>query len=319
MHQLRRLGEQRPEGTHSWPLPHGHEPALCPDWQGGLQDHGIDIYNDTNASQTDINAAVDALRTAIRAAVSLYECDVPATYGIYNQGFENLSAQHDTESNNAQPAPFGWIVKKNGTTVSPASAGWYWAAINADGGSNMQGGHVWGVWNGSNYGNIELSQTLTEMPNGRWRLTALMMVSGNERNNQARLFLNNSSMLAGTAADFSSLPQGEECTFSGEWNDADNDMHQRFCVEADVNDGTLQFGVRSNGFFKVDDFQLTMLTPLPDDIEKPTADPSFRRGEQGAVYDLQGRRIPTPLLKEGQVENFPPGIYIVNGQKALVK
>ena len=263
-----------------------------------------------DATLDDINAAVEALKAAIDSAVSLYEIGVPATYGIYNQGFENLSAQHDEEANSARPAPFGWTVKKNGVEVNPTEAGWYWAAINADGGDYMQGRHIWGIWNGNNYGDIELSQTLTEMPEGRWRLTALMMVSGNESNNQARLFLNNNSMLAGSESDFSSLPAGEDCTFSGEWNYADNDLHQRFVVESEVTDGTLHFGVRSNGFFKADDFQLTQLSGITTDIEAvQSTRPQIPN--DGAIYDLQGRRLAQrPMSK---------GIYIFGNRKVLVK
>ena len=273
---------------------------------------GIEVYNDTDASLTDIDAAVEALQVAIDASVSLYQVGVPATYGIYNQGFENLSAQHDIESNSAQPTPFGWTVKKNGVEVNPAEADWWWAAINADGGSYMQGSHIWGIWNGNNYGNIELSQTLSGLPNGDWRLTALMMVSGNETNNHARLFINNgtttNSMLGGSESYFSSLPEGEDCTFSGEWNYADNDLHQRFVVETEVTDGTLTFGVRSDGFFKADDFQLTYLGS-PTGIE--TLNPQLSTLNSQEVYDLQGRKV--------QVQNIPKGIYIVNGQKYLVK
>ena len=247
---------------------------------------GIVIYNDDNSSIDSINAAIEALQAAIASTVSEYEEGVPATYGILNPGFENLSGQHDEEANSGVQFPFGWTVTKNGIEVEPNEAGWYWAAINADGGSDMEGGHIWGVWNGNNYGDIELSQTLTGMPNGKWRLTALVMSNHSEANNQARLFLNNSSMLAGTEADYANLPAGEDCSFSGEWSTADNDMHQRFAVESTVEDGILHFGIRANGFFKADDFQLTWLG-LNTGISK-----TEKENRMHETYDLAGRRIP---------------------------
>ena len=139
---------------------------------------------------------------------------------------------------------------------------WGWSAINADGDSYMEGGHLWGVWTGGDYGNYELSQTLSNMKNGVWRVTALVL--SNETGKWARLFLNNSSMLAGSESDYSSLPSDEELTFSGEWSSiyTDKDMHQRFQVESVITDGTLKFGIRGNYFLKADDFQLTYLGPL---------------------------------------------------------
>ena len=232
---------------------------------------GIVVYNDESSSISEINEAILSLQNAIADAVSLYQVGVPATYGILNQGFENLSAQEDRESNSGQNTPFGWDLTRNGTTITTGNGTWSWAAINSDGGSYMEGSHIWGIWNGSNYGDIELSQTLTDMPNGKWRLTALVMNRGNESQKLARIFLNNSSMLAGNETDYASLPEGEQCSFSGEWSTADNDMHQRFQVEADVTDGTIKFGLRSNCFFKVDDFKLTYLGPLDGDVNNDGA------------------------------------------------
>ena len=262
---------------------------------------GIAVYNDNNSTLEQINAAIEALRTAIAESTSLYEVGVPATYGILNQGFENLSAQQDVDANSGVKVPFGWTMTRNGTTVNSDDSYWYWAAINADGGSYMEGGHVWGVWNGNNYGNIELSQTLTGMPNGVWRLTALVMNQGNESEKLTRIFLNNNSMLAGSESDYSSLPEGEECTFSGEWSTADNDLHQRFVVENEVTDGTLHFGIRANCFVKTDDYQLTYLGPLTG-IEV-TQNTKFK--EQDVIYDLTGRRVNHPTK----------GLYIINRRK----
>lgn len=223
---------------------------------------GLAVYNDDNSTLAEINAAVVVLRAAIADAISQYQVGVPGTYGILNQGFENLSAQKDVDVNGGVKIPFGWTVTKNGYPVSSDDGTWGWSAINADGDSYMEGGHLWGVWTDGDYGNYELSQTLTNMKNGVWRVTALVL--NNEVGKLGRLFLNNNSMLAGTVSDFSSLPEGEECTFSGEWSSiyTDKDMHQRFQVESVITDGTLKFGIRGNYFIKADDFQLTYLGPL---------------------------------------------------------
>ena len=244
------------------------------------------VYVNPDNSLEDINAAISMIREAINESVSGYEQDVEATYGIINPGFENLSAQHDEIMNQGVAVPFGWTLTKNGNEVTPENAGWYWGAINADGGAYMEGGHVFGVWNGSNYGNIELSQTLTGLPNGRWQLTARLLNNHVETGNLARLFANDHAILAGSRSDYTSLPQGENCTFFGSWATADNDMSQLMSVETEVTDGTLKIGARANGFFKVDDFRLTCL-------EQPTAIGEIvnSKSSNGKCFDLSGRRV----------------------------
>ncbi|MBR4846147.1 MAG: DUF5110 domain-containing protein, partial [Bacteroidaceae bacterium] len=221
--------------------------------------NGIAIYNNAESSVDDINAAIEEIRTAISASVSLYEENVPATYGIINQGFENLSTQQDTEMNGGTMPPFGWTLTHNGTEVLPGQSPWGWAAINADADTYMEGGHIFGIWNGSNYGNCEISQTITGLAKGRWRLTAQVLINNVETGNLARLYFNGHSMLAGSESDYLTLPEDEVYTFSGEWSTGDKDMHQQFAIEVDIEDGIANFGVRSTGFFKVDDFQLTYL------------------------------------------------------------
>ena len=267
--------------------------AIIPAYNSAMK-----VYVKPNNTIEEINAAIESIRESVRESVSGYEMGVEATYGILNPSFENLSSQHDAIMNEGVAVPFGWTFTKNGNEVNPENAGWYWGAINADGGSHMEGGHVFGVWNGSNYGNIELSQTLTGLPNGKWKLSARLLNNHTENGNLARIFANYNSILAGNRSDYSTLPQGETCTFSGNWSTADNDMSQVMSVETEVTDGTLQMGVRANGFFKIDDFRLTFVgypigiscIPLPSNKDGVT------------IYNLQGCRVDNTAKR---------GIYIV--------
>ena len=268
---------------------------------------GAVIYTDPNSTIEQLKEAVETIRVAIEASVSEYVEGVPATYGIINPGFENLSNQKNIINNDIKAVPFGWTLSKNG--VEGDVNGWSWCSINQDGGTYKEGQHIWGVWNGSNYGNIELIQTLKGVANGRWKLTAKLMNNKTESNNLARIFLNNSSMLAGEKTDYTRLPNEEDYTFSGTWATADNDMQHTFTVEADVTDGTLHLGARSTGFFKVDDFQLTYLGPI-DGIEEVRDHTSVISGR---VYDLQGRSV------NSSIQNLRSGIYITNGKKILKK
>ena len=277
--------------------------AVIPSYNSGMK-----VYVNPDKTIEEINAAIDAIRAAIEESVSGYEEGVPATYGIINPSFENLSAQNDTPTSGlaTSPVPFGWTLTRNGTIVNNPS--WQWCSINTDGGVYKDGNYIWGVFNyGAEYGNIEMSQTLKGLQNGTWRLTAQLMNNHLEDGNLARIFANNSSMLAGNKSDYSSLPQGETCTFSGKWSTADNDMSQLMTVETEVTDGTMKFGARANGFFKIDNFRLTFLGSA-DAINATSLQSSHNL--YSAIYDLAGCRLASLPQK---------GIYIQNGRKYIIK
>ena len=227
---------------------------------------GAGIYNEPGTSDYAeaagiFNATVASIKGAIGNTENSYETDVPATYGIVNPGFENITSQHD--SSNA--VPFGWQLTKNNTPVTSTNA-WYWFGANTDG-NDKEGEYVWGIWNGSGYGTVNLTQTLDNLPNGYWKLTARLMNNNTESGNLARVFAGNSSMLAGGPTNYSSLPSGENVSFGNAWATSDRDMSNVMTAYSVVNDGTLQIGVHTNGFFKVDDFRLTYLgtsTPVCD-------------------------------------------------------
>ena len=214
---------------------------------------GAEVYNLSSVTTEQLVAAVDEVRAAIVATTQNYEQDIPATYGIVNPGFENITSQHDSSNG----APFGWTLKRNKSTVTNTNT-WYWFGANTDG-TDKEGDYVWGIWNGGSYGNIELTQQLTGLPNGIWRLTARLMNNNTESGNLARVVAGSSSILAGGVQDYTSLPTGEYVSYGNGWATSDFDMSNVVSVYAPVTDGTLLIGVHTNGFFKVDDFQLTFL------------------------------------------------------------
>ena len=259
---------------------------------------GKAVYNDPGNTTEQVLGAVTDIQDAIKASVSDYEEGVAATYGILNPSFENLSNQ---PSEGANSVPFGWTLTKDGTVVTDP-VDWAWCGCNKDV-NYGDGSYIWGVWHWGSYGNMELSQTLSNMPNGRWRLTARLMNNHTEAGNLARVFAGNNSMLAGTEADYSQLPEGENCSFSGEWSSDDRDLGHVVTVEVEVTDGTLTFGARTNGFFKVDDFRLTYLGPVATAIApvNPVARPV------GQAYTLTGRKAQANAR----------GIVIVDGVKRM--
>ena len=222
---------------------------------------GMEVYTNPNNAVEQINQAIVNLQEAFAAQVSLYEQGVTATYGIINPSFENLSTQNDVPTSGAatRPIPFGWTMTRGEEVIENPT--WSWCSINEDGNQYKDGKYIWGIWDGSKWDEIQLAQTLTGLENGKWQLTARLMNNNVVSENYARIFANNSSMLAGNESDYTSLPTGEDCSFSGDWSTNDNDMHQLMTVQTEVTDGTLTLGVRSNAFFKVDDFRLTYLGP----------------------------------------------------------
>lgn len=156
-----------------------------------------------------------------------------------------------------------------------------WQDVNTDGDGTKDGSYIAGYWNGS-IGDVECSQTLTGLPNGYYRVTALATVSTG-RSTLQRLFANGKSVLYGaianpaySAANLAILGATETYAFGGyAESGAENGPFQKLSVVAHVTDGTLKLGFRTNGkstalgynftytakgdagFFKFDNFTLT--------------------------------------------------------------
>ena len=260
-------------------------------------DKAIIVYNKAANTIEEMLKSVEDIKEVIATSIVNYQQDVPASYGIVNPSFENTSSQHNTNSS----VPFGWTMTKDGVEVTDATQ-WAWCGANTDA-NNTDGYFIWGVWHWGAYGNMELSQTLKGLPNGRWKLTARLMNNHTENGNMARIFADQNSMLAGEASAYSELPEGENCSFEGTWAESDRDLSHVMTVYADVNDGMLTIGAKSNGFFKIDDFKLTYLGDKPTTI----ADIPKDRPQSRAIYDLTGRKVST----------VGHGVYIVDGKKVV--
>ena len=110
-------------------------------------------------------------------------------------------------------------------------------------------------------------------------------------------------MLAGDASSYSELPPNENCSFEGSWAENDRDLSHIMTVYADVSDGSLTIGAKSNGFFKIDDFQLTYLGDKPTTI----IDTPVSNSHDKEIYDLAGRRV----------SQLRHGLYIIDGKKIV--
>ena len=165
------------------------------------------------------------------------------------------------------------------------TTGYAWIGPNTDGDTTKDGKYINGLWNAS-IGDAECAQTITGLPAGYYKITALVTVSTNRLTNQ-RLFVTSDgttkSMLYGASshtaystANLAILGATETYSFGGFTESAaENGPFYKLSVVKQVAGGSLTLGIRVSGksttkgynfsyttkgdagFFKFDDFTLT--------------------------------------------------------------
>ena len=271
-----------------------------------------DMYAEATANEEQIAEMIKRLDDGfLELKLSGVAVGIYVTNLMKNPGFEDLSAQGGVDSNGSANPPAGWdlyINDEKQTSAPPVG----WCGIN--GGDDIsfaglydeegnpitvqyvEGTHLWGIWNG-NIPNVELSQTLTGLPNGTYVLSANVMVqyqwAGNCLTTQ-RLFANDCVQMFGTEEEHAvNLPTdaqeankteghltyaGYTCTQDDPYTNTLRPMEVRFYVT----DGTAKLGFRTNninpdgtadtstghGWFKLDNFQLFYESEeIPEGIE----------------------------------------------------
>lgn len=152
----------------------------------------------TAADEAAVDSIIAALDAALLACIQsdIIEPGMSLTDYIQNPSFEDLSAQGNSSSGGVANAPKGWNLYINDTQVSTAAeisaAGIAnWCAINGGDDINVEledgtvvthqysdGEHLWGIWTGE-IPEVELSQTLQNMPAGTYMLTCDVLVQYN--------------------------------------------------------------------------------------------------------------------------------------------
>lgn len=208
----------------------------------------------TAVSPAELESAISALQDAEKA-YSEGTGDITA-YGT-NMSFEDLSAQGGNQSSSVAGAPVGWNVYINGKqaiTASDVSSSGIsaWHGVNNDAeGEIMDGAMIFGIWNGS-IPTYELSQTISGLENGTYEITAGLMAGSNgngSRLTTQRIFGNLNSTYYGSDFDYNIdlLDNSEVFDFAcNEIISTDREMRP-VTVNAFVYDGTLTFGVRTDG------------------------------------------------------------------------
>ena len=223
----------------------------------------------TKTATEDVTAALEALTKAM-SDYSLGLGDI--TSMGKNMSFEDLSSQNGNETSGCQPAPTGWNVYVNGKKLDEGSTAGLsnWHGINSDCTGYMDGKYGFGIWMPT-IPEYEISQTISGLDKGTYTITAGLMVD--RRRTTQRLFGNlNSTLFASEFEYKEDILPAEYKTYADLSVVNDDRTMQQISVRAYVYDGTLTFGVRTNGdiaaalresgeqgdgWFKVDNFTIT--------------------------------------------------------------
>lgn len=300
------------------------------------------VKNDAKASFTgggQVNLVngkdtVDIVVTAENNTQKTYTVYIDQDY-IVNPGFETGNFT-------------GWTW--TGTT------GYAWVGVGTSNDETVTGSNIAGTWNWT-YGDVQLSQTITELPNAIYKVTADLMGSSNNTTSRLttqRLFANNHSMLFGAESSYSEgnltlLGATETYSFGGYTETANDDgPFKTLTVLVPVTDGTLTLGIRTNGkssalgytfpnltagdghgWFKVDNFTMTYYAANPStsvsENESKVSVKMYNNQLEVAgtsaytVYNLQGMMMKQVTSNASGVKvDLNNGIYLVKTYEGKV-
>ncbi|MBQ0019083.1 MAG: hypothetical protein KBT39_00995 [Bacteroidales bacterium] len=217
----------------------------------GAIEAAVEAFNE-KAVVADVEAACEVLKKACRD----YEMGLGYITSMgANMSFEDLSSQGGNATSGVAGAPTGWNVYVNGKQVVTAdevrAAGiTAWHGINADCAGYKDGNNGFGLWN-SVVPEYELSQTISGLENGTYTISCGLMVGANgagSRRTTQRVFGNQNSTLFASAYDYAEdIFQREYKTYAELDEPVTDTELMQVSVRAYVYDGTLTFGVRTNG------------------------------------------------------------------------
>ena len=194
-----------------------------------------------------------------------------ATFAIVNPDFAEGFCWYNAVQ---ATRPMGWAIDYNGTANIKSSTAAKGNLIASD----QEHLQLWGI-----NGTATISQTVTDLPNGRYEIAVTIYTSG--------------TLTASLFAADATTPV------------TDSNIYK---VEADVTDGTLRLGLTvsstASATLDLDDFTLRMVSGTTG-IEEIDGSQHNQYNKTNVVYDLQGRRVSISRK----------GLYIVNGKKVVIR
>lgn len=293
----------------------------------------------TAVSASELDAAIEAIKAAVRA---FKEQTGDLTALGTNMSFEDLSAQGGSETTSVADVPAGWNMYIGGKQVFTAddirSNGiTAWCGVNSDSeGTGKDGTEAFGIWS-SGIPVFELSQKIEGLENGTYLVQAGLMAGANgngSRMTTQRIFGNLNSTYYGDESmyDPTQLDQSEVYAFQGNQEiTTDREMLPVY-VRAYVWDGTLTFGVRTDGnilanwrtannsaggdgWFKTDNFTIQKLGYVGEDaaaVANHFIDVLNQYIEGGDVFELSLEEAIKAVIPEGGVTADTPADQINN-------
>lgn len=278
----------------------------------------------TNAKEsfttiTSVEELEAAIATLNKAVVAFQEGTGDLTAMGKNMSFEDLTSQNGEQTSSVAAPPVGWNVYINGVQVTTAdevraqgvSA---WHGINNDcDGDVKDGNYGFGLWT-SGVPDYEISQTLEGLENGTYEITAGLMVGANgngSRRTTQRIFgnLNVTYFASEGEYDTEKLTMKEVPAYQGNYELTTDRTLQLMNVRAYVYDGTLTFGLRTDGdykaalretsngaggdgWFKIDNFRIQKLGYVGEDAA------NVANHYLGVYSDIQNANMEASLKKE---------------------
>ena len=201
-------------------------------------------------------------------------------------------------------APQGWTVESETT----------WWGVNLGGGNGdpqaTDGNYIFGVWDGTATMTPTISQTLTNLPKGRYMLTVDMQASNRSA---TTIRLGKQHVFAGEQKGYFA----EQLSTAG-MGDTYPMQTIAVCFDQPTDNAPITIGVSTEGapnetWFKIDNFRLYLLTDEVADGILPTSF-SQPHPSSSAIYDLTGRKV-----SNNPCHHLPHGIYIKNHKKFVIK
>lgn len=226
-------------------------------------------YTDCTFTDSAAVAEVTALNDALVAYVKTQTANgSDYTLVIGNNSFETGTM-----------APWT-TTSTNDTGVKPISNATY-AVANAD------GKYVYNTWGATT---LDVKQTLTNLPEGYYSITALV---ASDAGNTINVYVGDKSIAASASPDGKGIGVDATTPFA--------------YVAAG---GSLEIGANSTTWFKVDNFRMTYCktSEATGFVNVPT-----EVAASGKVFNLNGQQV------SSSIKGLKKGIYISNGKKFVVK
>jgi hypothetical protein len=226
-------------------------------------------YTECSYSDDEAVAEITALNAALVAYVE--------TQTVDGSDYTLVIANNSFETGTMTP----WTTSATGDTgVKPVSNATY-AVSNAD------GSYVYNTWGATT---LDVKQTLTNLPEGYYSVTALV---ASDAGNIINVYAGDKSIAASASSEGKGVGVDATTPFA--------------YVEAN---GSLEIGANSTTWFKVDNFRMTYVkTAEATNI----ANMNTEVVAPNKVFNLNGQQV------SSSVKGLNKGIYISNGRKFVVK